>query len=140
MPASLFSNACPRRAHLAQALALATILGCSGASGGAHLQGTVTLGDKEIPADAKAHIIFAPSGKTDGTVTAPITGGRYDCPNVPIGNVTVHFDITQSAGPMKRSKRTGAEYQDVVNLVPAQYATGVPLEVIGDKADQDFKL
>jgi hypothetical protein len=54
--------------------------------------------------------------------------------------VIVHFGITQAVGPMKRSERTGAEYRDVVNLVPAEHATGIRLEVTGDKADQDFQL
>ena len=121
---------------------LAVLVGCGeGAGGGAHLQGKVTLGDKDIPPDATAHIMFVPeAGKSAKTVTAPITGSRYDAPNVPLGPVTVHFDITQAVGPMKRSERTGAEYQDVVNLVPAERAAGIPLEVVGDKADQDFKL
>jgi hypothetical protein len=131
-----------RQGVLAAAVALACLVGCgAGSGGGAHLQGKVTIGGKDVPADANAHIMFAPeAGKPEETVTAPITGSRYDAPNVPLGPVTVHFEITQAVGPMKRSERTGAEYQDVVNLVPAERATGIPLEVAGDKADQDFKL
>lgn len=115
------------------------LLGCAGSA--ARLQGKVTIGDKDVPADANAHIMFVPeAGKFAETVTAPITSSRYDASNVPLGQVTVHFDIAQAVGPMKRSERTGAEYQDVVNLVPAEHATGIRLEVVGDKADQDFKL
>jgi hypothetical protein len=127
---------------LAGALIAACALGCGGGSGGgAHLQGKVTLDGKDVPADANAHIMFVPeAGKSAATVTAPIADSRYDARNVPLGPVTVHFDITQAVGPMKRSERTGAEYRDVVNLVPAQHATGIPIEVTGDKADQDFQL
>jgi hypothetical protein len=127
---------------VASTLALLALAGCGGsAGGGARLQGKVTIGDKDVPADAKAHIMFVPeAGESAETVTAPITGSRYDASNVPLGPVTVHFDITQAVGPMKRSERTGAEYQDMVNLVPAQHATGIRLEVTGDKSDQDFKL
>ncbi len=131
-----------RQGVVAAAVALACLVGCgAGSGGGAHLQGKVTIGGKDVPAEAKAHIMFAPeAGKPDETVAAPITGSRYDAPNVPLGPVKVHFDITQAVGPMKRSERTGAEYQDMVNLVPAERAAGIPLEVAGDKSDQDFNL
>jgi hypothetical protein len=126
---------------IAVILLIITLTGCNGdSSGGAHLQGKVTLANKELPADASAHIMFVPVGKTAGSVTAPIAGSRYDCPNVPFGEVTVHFDITRAVGPMKRSERTGAAYQDVVNLVPSGRATGIPLQVTGDNANQNFKL
>ncbi|HEX6963434.1 MAG TPA: hypothetical protein VF175_16320 [Lacipirellula sp.] len=123
-------------------LLAATALGCGGGGQpGAHLQGKVTIDGNEIPADAKAHIMFAPESASDAeTVTAPIVNSRYDCPNAPLGSVTAYFEISRAVGPMKRSERTGAEYQEVVSLIPADRTTGIQLEVTGDKADQDFDL
>lgn len=119
------------------------LAGCGGGGEGARLQGSVTLGGKPIPDDAKAFVMFTATAKVDGkaaSASAPIVGGKYDCPNVPTGPVRVGFDITREVGPVKKSERTGADYRDVENLVPATAATGLELTVDGDKADQNFEL
>jgi hypothetical protein len=74
------------------------------------------------------------------SISAPVTKGRYDSPQTPVGPVRTHFEITRAAGPQKTSERTGQSYQDVVSLVPAKYAAGVLLHVEGDNSSQDFAL
>jgi hypothetical protein len=118
-------------------------LGCGGSKGsGAHVAGKVTLGGKDLPSDAEAFITFAAAGAAtqEQPVTVPITASRYDSPSTPTGKVKAYIAISRKTGPVKKSERTGAEYQDVVNLVPPQYSTGIEIDVAGDNRDQDFEL
>ncbi|WP_425398731.1 hypothetical protein [Aeoliella sp.] len=121
---------------------LVTAVGCSGSSvPTAHLAGKVTLGGKPIPSDAEAFIMFVNSsaeGK-EAKVSVPIANGQYDSPDTPQGAITVTFSITRN-GPTKTSARTGEQYSDVINLVPAKYSTGLPLQVTGDNTNQNFDL
>ena len=122
---------------------LAVALGCSGSSGaGAHVSGRVTLDGKPLPADAKAFVIFAPAATTEQSqsVSVPVVNGAYDSPNTPVGSVKVFFDVTKATGPVKKSERTGEDYQDVINLVPSEFGAGVARTVDGDMADQNFDL
>ncbi len=118
------------------------VTGCGGSGGSvANLAGNVTLGGKPLPAEAKAFVMFTQgTGKEAKKASAEIVGSKYACADVPRGAVTVFFDITQPVGPMKKSERTGAEYQETKNLVPANFSTGTQLQVTGDKADQNFDL
>jgi hypothetical protein len=119
----------------------AVVAGCGGLAGNAaHLQGTVTLNGKPIPADAKAYVVFVPDVDKTKAVSAPVTGGRYDLPNAPMGLVMVHFEVTREVGPEKTSERTGQVYRDVVSLVPARLVTGLPVQVVGDDTSLDFDL
>jgi hypothetical protein len=122
-------------------LALATV-GC-GKSGppSAHLQGTVTIAGQPIPADATATIAFEPqnTAKQGPPGSAPIVDGAYDCPQVPLGAVTVYFNISQPTGPEYTTSR-GDKARNVTNLTPAKYQPGVPLDVAGDNASQNFDL
>lgn len=115
--------------------------GCGAKSGGkAHLQGNVTLNGKPIPDDATAFVVFAPDGKGTDSVSVPITKGHYDSSGIPRGELKVFFQITRPFGPMKKSEHTGQSFQDVANLVPDKYATGIPLKVDGDDPNRDFQL
>jgi hypothetical protein len=123
---------------------LASLGGCGGSSvPTAHLAGKVLLDGKPIPSDAEASLMFVREGAKDdeATVRVPINVGdsTYDAPNVPQGAVRAYFSITRK-GPAKISERTGEEYHDIINLVPGQYATGIPLQVSGDNINQDFDL
>ena len=120
-------------------LALA-IAGCSfGGGSAAHLSGQVTLSGKPLPGSAQAFITFASDADPNRSVSVPIAAGRYDSPATPAGPCRVFFEIT-TAGPEKISERTGQPYRDIVNLVPARHADGIPLEVSGDNINQDFDL
>ncbi|MCA9234642.1 MAG: hypothetical protein KDA44_04195 [Planctomycetales bacterium] len=118
---------------------IAAAIGCSGSSSTAHLAGAVTVGGKPIPADANASITFHGSGEGQ-TVNVPIVDGKYDSPATPRGEVRVYFTVTQEVGPVKKSPRTGADYRDIVDIVPPKYATGVALTVAEDNQQQDFNL
>jgi hypothetical protein len=117
-------------------------LGC-GPSGPsrAHLQGTVTLAGQPIPADATASIIFEPSKTAEQgpPASALIVSGKYECPDAPVGPVTVFFNITQPSGPEYTTDR-GITTRNATSLTPPKYAPGMSLEVTGDNAAQDFDL
>jgi hypothetical protein len=121
------------------AIALISAIGCSKGAHVAHLEGKVTLNGRELPKESQAFIIFVPDSKKSDSVTVPIANGRYDSPKTPTGAVTAFFEINVP-GPTKKSQHTGQDYHDVKSLVPAKYATGVPLHVEGDEPNRDFQL
>jgi hypothetical protein len=115
--------------------------GCGGEDGPptAHLQGTVTLGGKPIPADATAYIFFNPLTKEQGkAATAAIVNGKYDCPSAPVGSVKVMFNITQPKGPEYEER--GVKVRSMVTITPPSAASGIDLQVDGDKSDANFDL
>jgi hypothetical protein len=119
---------------------LLLISGCGkGTAPTAHLAGAVTIGGAPIPSDADASISFqlVKGGKA---VSIPITNGRFDSQNTPVGSVSVRFYISKRVGPVKKSERTGGDYQDVADLVPPDKAAGVTITVSGDNLSQNFQL
>jgi hypothetical protein len=120
-------------------LLLSAAPGCVGESP-TRLQGKVTLSGQPLPADAEAYIVFAAEADRSGAVSVPIVGGRYDSPRTPRGEVTVFFEINQPTGPERTSERTGRTYRDIATLVPAKYATGMPLTVESDDPSRNFDL
>lgn len=71
--------------------------------------------------------------------TVDIQDGRYDAPKVPMGSVRVYFNIQQPTGRTFDTGR-GALQVEYRNIVPAKSASGLDLEVSGDKDNQDFDL
>ena len=124
-------------------LAFVALVGC-GAGGSrkptAHLQGTVTIGGQPIPSDAQASINFKPtaSGQAPST-SAQITNGKFDAPDVPIGDIIVYFNVQQPTGRMVR-EGTGTPYAEMRSLVPEKHGTGMTLKVAGDNLEQNFDL
>ena len=116
-------------------------MGCGGGSGKtAHVQGKVTIGGKDIPTDARAFIMFTDAKDMKKSASVPIESGAYDSPKTPTGAVRVSFDITKPTGPVKKSERTGEDYQDMANLVPPAKTSGVEVTIDGDKNDLNFNL
>jgi hypothetical protein len=116
--------------------------GCGGGGGDtAHLQGTVTIGGKPIPADATASVTFDPLQRSEGvkTVSVKIEGGKYDSPETPKGPVKVVFNIQQPYGPEYTTDR-GVKARDIKSIVPEKSQAGVSIDVTGDNANQDFDL
>jgi hypothetical protein len=125
------------------AAALIVVLGCSGepSKPTARLQGTVTIGGKQIPADARATIRFAPTAIAQAqSVTAQIQNGRFDAVDAPLGNVKVTFRIEQPTGveaPFAPGARPEMQYR---SLVPTAKVDGQVINVTGDKSDLTFDL
>src|SRR5262245_61725023 len=117
---------------LISALLPVALSGCGRMGSGkptSHLQGKVTIAGKPIPADAQASITFKPSGSGQARSTsAQISGGAYDAPDVPVGTVTVYFNVQQPTGRMVR-EGTGSPYKELRSLVPDKYGTGLALDV-----------
>jgi hypothetical protein len=70
--------------------------------------------------------------------SATIKDGKYDCPSVPLGEVTVYFNIGRKTGRMIREDG-GNPFPERENLVPLDAQQGVKIEVSGD-AERNFDL
>lgn len=115
------------------------VAGCGVGGRVAHVSGQVTLRGKPLPESAQAFLTFVAASDSKRSVSVPITAGRYDSPETPVGPCRAFFEIT-TTGPEKISDRTGQPYRDVISHVPAGAAEGIPLEVTGDIPDQNFDL
>jgi hypothetical protein len=105
--------------------------------GTAHLQGTITIDGQPPPAGAVGSIAFRPTGKGHPT-SAPIVDGKYDCENVPLGDVDVLIQSVLPTGKM--ISEGGRSYPELRNLISSKYDKGISLKITGDNADQDFEL
>jgi len=117
--------------------------GCNGASSGetAHLEGAITLDGQPLPADAQASITFQPTQHGHGrAVTVQVVESRYDSPNTPTGSVKAHLSIMKPTGKMLHSERTAEDYPETTSILPEKYASGIDLDVTGDRSDQDFEM
>jgi len=103
------------------------------------VSGVVTLRGKPLPADAQAFISFTPAAAGMPSASAAVTSGSYACPQTPQGQVTAFFEITKPLGPPRKSDRTGELYQETQSLVPARYASGLPVTIEGPTT-KDFDL
>jgi hypothetical protein len=127
------------------ALVVALLTGCGDTSGKptARLAGTVTIAGQPLPGDAEGTIQFMPneSGQAPPASTA-IVGGKYEAADVPLGSVTVIFHIQRLTGRMVREDNApgATPYPERENLVPRKHASGIRIEVTGDRDDQDFSL
>ena len=57
-----------------------------------------------------------------------------------MGQVKVRFEITKPTGPVKKSERTGEDYQEMTNIIPQRRLNGVDATIDGDKSDLNFDL
>lgn len=134
-------SGCALAAH-ALVLATAALAGCgSGDSRAtAHLQGTVTLNGQPLPAEATGSVTFIPTSKEQApAATAELVAGKYDCPAAPQGAIRVSFNVMQPTGPEYTTDR-GTTARQMTNIVPAEYATGIDVEITGDDAALDFDM
>jgi hypothetical protein len=111
----------------------------------AHWKGRVTIGGKPIPPDAQARISFMPEitqpGQKAKPSSAEIVDSKYDAANVPVGPVTVSFNIVRWAG--ETTTAGGDSSRPVPKwefLVPENYKDGIPMQVEEGELTKDFDL
>jgi hypothetical protein len=132
-----------RRIHaaaLASCAALTLLItGCGGGGDVAHVQGAVTINGQPVPADAMGNVTFQPTESGKGrTVSAPLEGGHYDLPEVPVGSYRVTISIQKPNGKMIDNGR-GAPAEDYDNLVSYDQAP-VEATVEDDRDDLNFDV
>jgi hypothetical protein len=102
----------------------------------ARLEGNVTLDDKPIP---EGNLQFVPQDAGRAPITAAaIVDGRYVAEAVPRGQLRVLLRATKETGKMIKEYSTPRP--EVVNLIPAKYRAGIPIDVTGDNANLNFAL
>ena len=122
-------------------IAVTVMSGC-GHGGANHpsakIEGAVTVSGKPL---ADGLIMFMPqqAGHAVG-VKAAIKDGCYVADKVPLGKVLVLFNAVQETGRMIESKLTEKPQPERIDIIPAKYRSGVPLDVTTDKNDQNFDL
>lgn len=134
-----------RQRRVYPVIAAAMVAGLAGCSGGdasgkptAHLSGRVTIEGEPVPGDARGTVDFHPAtGGMAQPTSAVIEGGKYDCPNVPIGDVLVYFNINRPTGRMI-SEDGGTLFPEREQLVPED-KQGMQIQVAGDET-RDFDL
>jgi hypothetical protein len=125
------------------ALVATALAGCGSGSSGkptAHLSGTITIDGQPVPANVVGSVTFRPPGTGQASpVTAQVIDGKYDCPNVPQGDVTVFFQLVQQTGKMLGE--AGRQYPEIRNLLADKYSvSGIDLNVTDDNSNQNFDL
>jgi hypothetical protein len=113
---------------LAAAISALALTGCrSGSHKTAHLAGTITIAGQAPPSDARVRVDISPTASEQGNgAESTITGNKYDCPNCPLGKVTVYVVVDR---PAERA-----------SLIDPIYAAGLELDVTSDNLQQDFDL
>jgi hypothetical protein len=124
------------------ASAATALTGCGAGSSGkptAHLSGTLTIDGQPVPANTVGSVTFRPPGSGQASpVTAQVVDGKYDCPNVPQGDVTVFFQLQQLG---KMIGEPGRQYPERRDLLAEKYSvSGIDLKVTDDNSNQNFDL
>jgi hypothetical protein len=123
-------------------LVATALAGCGAGSSGkptAHLSGTLTIDGQPVPPNTVGSVTFRPPGTGQAApVTAQVVDGKYDCPNVPQGEVTVFFQLQQLG---KMIGEPGRQYPERRNLLADKYdVSGIDLKVTDDNSNQNFDL
>lgn len=123
------------------ALAAPMLLGCGGSgSQTARVQGAVTIDGQPVPADAVGTVIFQTTQGGQGrTVSVPIASGRYDSPETPRGPVRVLIVVQRPTGKTLDNGR-GEPAEELANILAPEHASGVDVQIDGNKNDLDFAL
>jgi hypothetical protein len=120
-------------------LVIALLWGCGQAKPtypAARLEGSVTLDGKPI---AQGNLQFVPQDASQAPITGTtIADGRYVAEAVPRGKLRVLLSASKETGKMITEYSTPRP--EVINLIPAKYRAGIPIDVTGDNLNQDFAL
>lgn len=123
---------------LAASLALVSLAGCAAKPTipGAHIAGAVSIDSQPVE---DGSIVFTPVGGNRGrAVGTKISGGRYDCPYVPLGQSLVQIYALRPTGKM--IEVMGTTKPEMKDLVPKKDRDGVTIEIQKDNLAQDFAL
>lgn len=124
-------------------VSIATVVtGCDTGRGGrptAHLSGAITIDGQTPEESALGTINFrAASADQAAGTSAEIVNGKYDAPNVPMGNVTAFIQLVQPTG--RTISEGDRQYPELRSLISSKYDVGIKLEVTGDNHNQDLDL
>ena len=127
----------PYRLNVLAAIAAAAFAcsGCGTTHKTAHLAGAVTIAGQAPPAGSIVRLNISPTTADQGPAAGShVTGNEYDCPNCPLGKVTVYvsFDSPPTATSVANRENT--------NLIDTIYSSGINIDVTGDNLKQDFDL
>jgi hypothetical protein len=115
------------------------ITGCGG-SNAAHLQGVVTINGQPVPADAQGSVTFQPTESGKGkTMSAPLEGGHYDLPDVPLGPYRAIITVQRPTGRTIDNGR-GTPAPEFENMISPDQLQGIDTTVEGDREDLNFDL
>lgn len=120
---------------------LSLLVSCRGTSSNtASVGGEITIDGEPLPDDAIGSITFQTTKGGQGkTASAPIEGGTYQCPEVPLGALRVFITVQQPTGRTIDNSR-GTPAQEYKNIISGQYASGIDVQIDGDRKDLDFDL
>lgn len=121
---------------------------CSGCTGGnrsdtVNVTGAVTIDQQVLPDDADGTVTFMPNARGQAQPTnASIEQGRYAADDVPIGPVTVIFNITRLTGRMvvEDNAPGGTPFPEREDLVPMRCRQGLRVDVDATSETMDFDL
>jgi hypothetical protein len=103
---------------------------------GAHLAGTITIDGQPVE---KGAITFMPTGSTRGkTAGAHIKDGLYDCPYVPLGEISVQINAVRATGRMVDVM--GVQKEEMQDIILSKEDSAIKIEVREENLNQDFKL
>jgi hypothetical protein len=130
---------CPNRPALTSAALLIaaaiTFGGCSTAPKTAHVAGTITITGQAPPAGSIVRLNISPTAAEKGPgAGSQVTGNKYDCPNCPLGKVTVYVSVDRPP------TAATAENRENTSLIDPIYSAGINLDVVADNLKQDFDL
>jgi hypothetical protein len=120
---------------------LAAAGGCNdgGKPGTARLEGRITIDGQPPPAGAVGSISFRATGQGQAdTTSAQIVDGKYECDDVPLGDVVVFVQLIKETG--KTITEGGRSFPERVNFVSSKHDNGINLKVTDDNSNQDFEL
>src|SRR4051812_7785723 len=100
----------------------------------ARLEGEVTLDGKPLQ---DGSIQFVPQDLKAPPTQASILQGRYVAPKVGLGKVMAILTVAPPARPAVIESNY---VPPAVVIIPARYKNGLPIDVTGDKMDQDFAM
>jgi hypothetical protein len=126
------------------AVILVAASGCPGGGSSAetvHLQGTVLIGGRPLPADAVGSITFSPTAIGQaGSAYSEISNGRFDVPNAPKGKVKAIVSARVPIGVSSFSGSRARPEMQFRSIVPSEKEGGIEMTVEGENRDLKIEI